>query len=121
VFKAVTNWAGQPLGAARDVPEEGLGGPHEPQVVGLVDHDLHGAITFIFVVLHLRRSSTAPGTRWPRNRRCADLYRLLLEVFQSPVYVVSYVLCMGLIVLHLRHGLSSALQSLGVNHPATTP
>jgi succinate dehydrogenase / fumarate reductase cytochrome b subunit len=38
-------------------------------------------------------------------------------VFQNPVYVIGYVICMVLIFLHLRHGLSSALQSLGVNHP----
>ena len=42
-------------------------------------------------------------------------------MFASPAYVVYYVVAMGLIGLHLRHGVSSAFQSLGVDHPRLTP
>ncbi len=50
-----------------------------------------------------------------------DLYRLTVEVFQSPIYTVWYVVSMTLLGFHLRHGIWSAFQSLGVNHPRYTP
>jgi succinate dehydrogenase / fumarate reductase cytochrome b subunit len=43
-----------------------------------------------------------------------DLYRLLIEVFESPAYVGFYVICMVIVGMHLRHGVSSAVQSLGL-------
>ena len=49
-----------------------------------------------------------------------DLYMTEVEVFSSPVWVIVYVICMVLIGLHLRHGISSAFQSIGVNHPIYT-
>lgn len=72
-----------------------------------------GAIIFVFLVLHLRTfkfgpwyPSAEPGVR--------NLYALLVEVFQHPGYAVFYVICMVLVGMHLRHGLSSAFQSLGL-------
>jgi succinate dehydrogenase / fumarate reductase cytochrome b subunit len=35
-------------------------------------------------------------------------------VFQSPGYVAFYVVCMVLVGMHLRHGISSSFQSLGL-------
>jgi succinate dehydrogenase cytochrome b subunit len=43
-----------------------------------------------------------------------DLYRLVWEVFQSPVWVVLYVAVMALLGFHLRHGFWSAFQSIGL-------
>jgi succinate dehydrogenase / fumarate reductase cytochrome b subunit len=43
-----------------------------------------------------------------------DLYRLLIEVFQSPFYTTYYVIAMAIVGLHLRHGIWSSLQSLGL-------
>ena len=72
-----------------------------------------GLVILLFVPLHLvtfkygpHYNATEPGVR--------DLYRLLFEVFRSPGYVVFYVLAMAVVGLHLRHGVSSSLQSLGL-------
>lgn len=72
-----------------------------------------GLVTLAFVPLHLVTfkygtyyASAEAGVR--------DLYRLLIEVFQSPLYVVFYVAAMGVLGMHLRHGVSSSLQSLGL-------
>lgn len=46
-----------------------------------------------------------------------DLYRLVLEKFQSPVYVTLYSIVMILIGMHLFHGVKSIFQTLGINHP----
>lgn len=43
-----------------------------------------------------------------------DLARLVVEAFQQPAYVLSYSLFLGLLGFHLRHGIWSALQSLGL-------
>ena len=49
-----------------------------------------------------------------------DLYRTEIEVFSSPVWVAVYVIAMVLVGFHLRHGFSSAFQSLGASHPVYT-
>lgn len=43
-----------------------------------------------------------------------DLARLMAEVFQSPAYVVWYVVCLILLGFHLSHGVGSSFQSLGL-------
>ncbi len=50
-----------------------------------------------------------------------DLFRLMLEKFESPIYTWGYVAAVILIGFHLSHGVYSALQSLGINHPRYTP
>jgi succinate dehydrogenase / fumarate reductase cytochrome b subunit len=82
---------------------------------------LSGAFLFVFVLLHLATfkygqhydSVSQPGVR--------DLYRLMVEVFSRPGWVVFYVVGMVIVGFHLWHGVSSAFQSLGVDHPRVTP
>jgi len=74
-----------------------------------------GIVTFAFLVLHLRKFKFGPWYETPDGIR--DLYRLQLEIFSSPLYVGFYMFCMVLIGLHLWHGLSSAVQSLGIGQP----
>jgi succinate dehydrogenase / fumarate reductase, cytochrome b subunit len=78
-----------------------------------------GTITALFVVTHLATFKFGPNYDAPEGIR--DLYRLQLEVFSSPAYVVFYLVAMAVIFFHLWHGLSSAAQSLGVDHVQWTP
>jgi succinate dehydrogenase / fumarate reductase cytochrome b subunit len=80
---------------------------------------LTGTVTALFVVTHLATFKFGPAYQTPEGIR--DLYRLQLEVFTSPAYVVFYLAAIGVIVFHLWHGLASALQSLGVSHPVWSP
>ena len=80
---------------------------------------LTGTITLLFVVTHLLTFKF--GTYYETPAGIRDLYRLQLAVFQNPGYVAFYVVAMGVIVFHLWHGASSALQSFGVNNPTWTP
>lgn len=120
VFKAVTNWASN--NGARPVAYQRKVGAGHTSRKSLASSTMivSGPIIFLFVVLHLRTfkfgayyAAEEPGVR--------DLYRLLMEVFQNPLQVAFYVVAMIVILLHLRHGISSALQTLGVNHPRYTP
>jgi succinate dehydrogenase / fumarate reductase cytochrome b subunit len=72
-----------------------------------------------FMVLHLKTFKFGPWYETPDGMR--DLSQLVYEVFRGPGYVLFYVLSMAVVGLHLRHGLSSAFQSLGIDHPRYTP
>ena len=78
-----------------------------------------GAITALFVATHL--ATFKFGAYYQTSAGIRDLYRLQLEIFSSPAYVLYYVAAMGVIFFHLWHGVSSAAQSLGLDHPAWTP
>ena len=78
-----------------------------------------GLVTFAFVILHLRKFKFGRWYETPEGIR--DLYRLQLEIFSSPFYVAFYSLAMAVIGFHLWHGVSSAAQSLGIDHPRHTP
>jgi succinate dehydrogenase / fumarate reductase cytochrome b subunit len=72
-----------------------------------------GVIILGFLLLHLRTFKFGPWYTDPITGY-RDLYTLLVEVFQNPGYVLFYVVCMVLVGMHLRHGLSSSFQSLGL-------
>jgi succinate dehydrogenase / fumarate reductase cytochrome b subunit len=78
-----------------------------------------GTIILLFVVTHLATFKFGPHYETPDGIR--DLYRLQMEIFSQPGYVGFYLVCMGVIFLHLWHGLSSAAQSFGIDHPRWTP
>jgi succinate dehydrogenase / fumarate reductase, cytochrome b subunit len=80
---------------------------------------LTGIITFAFVILHLRAFKF--GAWYEAQGGVRDLYRLQLEIFSNPGYVAFYMVAMVVIGFHLWHGVSSAAQSLGIDHPKYTP
>jgi succinate dehydrogenase cytochrome b subunit len=80
---------------------------------------LSGLVLFLFVPFHIMTFKYGPYYA-AHTEGVRDLYRLLIEVFQSPAYVVFYVMTMAIGALHLRHGVSSSLQSLGLIPPGWT-
>lgn len=80
---------------------------------------LTGVVTALFVVTHLITFKF--GTYYETDEGIRDLYRLQLEVFSRPAYVTFYLVCMAMIFSHLWHGISSAAQSFGIDHPQWTP
>lgn len=79
---------------------------------------LQGLIIFGFIVLHLITFKYGPHYSTEVDGvAMRDLFRLVYEVFQSPVYVMWYVTALLLLCFHLSHGLYSALQTLGLHHP----
>lgn len=78
----------------------------------------HGSLILVFIILHLITfkygtyySTTVDGVEM------RDLHRLVIEVFQSPGYVIWYAIALLFVGLHLSHGFYSAFSSLGVYHP----
>ncbi len=76
-----------------------------------------GGLLALFLVWHLATFKFGQVYRLPGSTD-RDLARLVFETFRQPVYTASYVVILSLLGLHLRHGLWSALQSVGV---ATKP
>jgi succinate dehydrogenase / fumarate reductase cytochrome b subunit len=117
--KAVLNYFNNRAarGTAYEV-KKWAGGPSRKSW-GSVTMIISGIIIFVFVPLHLVTFKYGPfyATGEPGVR---DLYRLLIEVFQSPFYTLYYVVAMALVGLHVRHGVASSLQSLGLIPAAWT-
>ena len=80
---------------------------------------LTGTITLVFVVTHL--ATFKFGTYYENAEGIRDIYRLQLAVFSNPAYVAFYLAAMTVIAFHLWHGVSSALQSFGIDSPTWTP
>ena len=86
---------------------------------------LSGSIVFIFLVIHLKqffithKLMPSLNAAWTPER---NLYDETIYVFtQEPLYVILYVVAMGLLGFHLNHGFQSAFQTLGLRHPKYTP
>jgi succinate dehydrogenase / fumarate reductase cytochrome b subunit len=78
-----------------------------------------GLATFVFVIIHLKQFKYGAWYQ-TADQGMRDLYRLEVELFRNPATVALYIVGMLLIGLHLRHGVSSAFQSLGIDHPRHT-
>lgn len=73
-----------------------------------------GILILAFVVFHLLNFSFI-------DKADRSIYTIVSTAFQSPVYVIIYIIAMILVALHVRHGFWSAFQTLGANHPKYMP
>jgi succinate dehydrogenase / fumarate reductase, cytochrome b subunit len=73
-----------------------------------------GIIILLFVVYHLLHFTT--GTLHPDFVE-GGVYHNFVVAFQGPVVFLVYVVAQAALCLHLYHGLWSATQTLGANHP----
>ena len=73
-----------------------------------------GVIILVFVIYHIGHFTT--GT-WHPDFVEGDVYHNFVVAFRSPVILLIYVAAMAALGLHLYHGLWSATQTLGANHP----
>ncbi|QDK43681.1 cytochrome B subunit [Bdellovibrio sp. ZAP7] len=76
---------------------------------------IQGSLILVFVILHL--ITFKYGQHYETNVNgvpMRDLAKLMEEVFQQPGYVVWYVVALILLGFHLKHGVGSTFQSLGL-------
>ncbi len=79
-----------------------------------------GPILFCFIVYHLL-DLTAGIARPGADFREGDIYHNMVAGFSVWYVSAWYILSMLLLGLHIGHGASSFVQSLGFNHPRHTP
>ena len=81
-----------------------------------------GIIIFIFVVIHLLNFKFGRfETTTIDGQEVRDLFVLVKEVFNQPLYLIFYEVVMILLGFHLRHAFWSAFQSLGWGNQKYTP
>ncbi len=82
-----------------------------------------GLVILVFIILHLLTFKFANDGYYVEygGEKMRDLHRLMIEVFQQPLYVVGYTFCLLLLWGHLSHGVSSVFQSLGMTGERSAP
>lgn len=78
-----------------------------------------GLWLLIFLLVHVKAFRF--GAHYPDADGVNDLYRVEMESLTNPLVVLFYIISMLIVGSHLFHGVSSSLQSLGVDHPRWTP
>lgn len=79
-----------------------------------------GPIVLAFVIFHLLEFTA--GTIHPESRFIpGDVYHNVVAGFSVWWVAAWYIFALILLGMHLRHGLWSMFQSLGLNHPRHTP
>ncbi len=110
--------------AARPIAYESpksKGGPTKNNV-GSRNMIITGLVLLVFLIVHVCQFRFGPGqedgyTATVDGLMVHDIYRVVVEAFVQPLWVVFYVACMGFLGFHLRHGYWSAFQSLGIINP----
>jgi succinate dehydrogenase / fumarate reductase cytochrome b subunit len=73
-----------------------------------------GLFLLLFVIFHLFNFHFVDKTH-------ITIFDIVSMAFSNPLYVVFYILAMIIAGLHVSHGLWSAFQTLGANHPKYMP
>lgn len=83
---------------------------------------MSGLIVLAFLVFHLVHF-TLGGGPMAENFNLIDsfgrhdVFNMTVLGFQKPVVASAYIIAMFLLSMHLKHGVTSLFQSLGLNHP----
>lgn len=86
---------------------------------------LSGAVLLAFIVYHLLHFTI--GATNPEQFHLIDelgrhdVYSMTILGFQQPLVAISYILAMGILGLHLGHGIASIFHSMGWSRPKTAP
>lgn len=97
------------------------------QVSGYASHTMFmgGLILLGFIVYHLAQFTLGLTNPEQFSLHDAqgrhDVYSMVVLCFRQPLISAIYILAMVPLVLHLSHGVTSAFQTLGVNHPKYRP
>jgi succinate dehydrogenase / fumarate reductase, cytochrome b subunit len=75
-----------------------------------------GLVILAFIGVHLATFSHHLVDQTSRN-----IFQIAVAVFSQKIYLAIYLLSMVIVALHVRHGLWSAFQTVGANHPKYMP
>ncbi|MFZ5450115.1 MAG: succinate dehydrogenase cytochrome b subunit [Thermodesulfobacteriota bacterium] len=75
-----------------------------------------GLLILAFIGLHLATFSHHIVDQTTRN-----IFQIAVDVFSRKIYMAIYLVSMVIVALHVRHGLWSAFQTVGANHPKYMP
>lgn len=84
------------------------------RTIGSATMPYTGFLLLAFVILHLMNFHFVDKTD-------TTTFQIVSHTFGSPIYIGIYIAAMIVVAVHVSHGLWSAFQTLGVNHPKYTP
>ena len=86
---------------------------------------LTGLVVIAFIIFHLAQFTWQgfnPVTRtWIDAQGRHDVYRMVIAGFSNPFVSAFYLLAVGLLAMHLSHGISSLFQTLGLTTAKLRP
>ena len=106
-FLYVENWQARPV---RYVMKKNAGG----RTLSSTLMPYTGLYILVFVIIHLLNFHFV-------ERTDQGIFQIVAHVFSNAGYVVFYIVSMIVAALHVKHGLWSAFQTLGANHPKYFP
>src|SRR5210317_2193993 len=84
------------------------------RTIGSMTMPYTGILLLAFIIFHLINFHFVDKTN-------TTIYQIVAQAFESPLYVVIYILAMIVAALHVSHGLWSAFQTIGANHTKYMP
>ena len=86
---------------------------------------LSGLVVLAFVLFHLAeftwQAFTPEYKTWVDAQGRHDVYRMVIAGFSSPFVTCFYLLAIGLLAMHLSHGIASLFQTLGITTAKMRP
>jgi succinate dehydrogenase / fumarate reductase cytochrome b subunit len=120
IYKTVVMWFSNRAARPEGYAKKEMAGHTSRKSLASSTMIVSGLVTLAFVLIHVKQFKYGTWYEVADRPEVRDLHRLEVEVFQSPLWVAFYVLCTAIVGLHLRHGISSGFQSLGLDHPLYT-
>lgn len=71
-----------------------------------------GAFVFVFLVVHIN-TFFVQSRFFPTGK---TMYEIVAEAFRNPLYDAFYIVALGFLAFHLKHGFQSAFQTFGIRH-----
>jgi succinate dehydrogenase / fumarate reductase, cytochrome b subunit len=123
IYKAVTNWVANRRARPGGYYRRKWGGRPSRKTIASSTMIVSGLILLLFIPIHVAQMRFGAGYSPPAggSQHGHDFYAVEMSVFSNPINVAFYLLCMVIVGSHLFHGVHSAFQSLGVDHPRYTP
>ena len=119
IYKAVTNYLANQAARPAGYAKKELAGHTSRKSLASSTMLWSGLFIMVFVVIHVKQFKFGSWYQ-VTDSTVRDLYRTEVEVFENPLWVAVYVIATLLVGLHLRHGIASGFQSLGLDHPVYT-
>jgi succinate dehydrogenase / fumarate reductase, cytochrome b subunit len=120
IYKTITMWLRNRAARPVKYQKKELAGHTSRKSLASSTMIASGLFVMIFVVIHVKQFKFGTFYLAAGSDTVRDLYRTEIEVFRNPLWVAFYVVATFLVGLHMRHGVSSAFQSLGIDHPRYT-
>ena len=120
VYKTVRNWGSNRSARPVQYARKELAGRTSRKSIASSTMIGSGVLTALFVIIHVKQFRFGTWYQTVSDDPIRDLYRTEVEVFNQPLWVAFYVICTLIVGLHLRHGIASAFQSIGLDHPRYT-